>query len=77
MSAENLSADPNGHDLFGLPGVEAEQPKIYFRRLWLPAENDRTTYPKIYDTNIIKMAQLAVSAQVSPLALYRLGCICR
>ncbi|KAF3032560.1 hypothetical protein E8E12_001883 [Didymella heteroderae] len=59
MSAENLSADPNEHDLLGFPGVKAEHPKIYLRRLWLPAENDRTTYPRFYDTTIKEMAQLA------------------
>lgn len=59
MSAENLSADPNEHDLLGFPGVKAEHPKIYLRRLWLPAENDRTTYPRFYDTTIIDMAKLA------------------
>jgi hypothetical protein len=59
MSAENLSADPNEHDLLGFPGVKAEHPKIYLRRLWLPAENDRTTYPRFYDTTINEMAQLA------------------
>ncbi|KAF3032318.1 hypothetical protein E8E12_001862 [Didymella heteroderae] len=59
MSAENLSAHPNEHDLLGFPGVKAEHPKVYLRRLWLPAENDRTTYPKFHDTNIIEMATLA------------------
>jgi hypothetical protein len=51
--------DSSEHDLLGFPGVGAEQPKVYLRRLWLPAENDRTTYPKFYNTNIIEMANLA------------------
>lgn len=61
MSAEreDLYAHPNEHDLLGFPSVKAEHPKVYLRRLWLPAENDRTTYPKFHDTNIIEMATLA------------------
>ena len=59
MSVENLSADPNEHDLLGFPGIKAEHPKIYLRRLWLPAENDRTIYPRFHDTTIGEMAQLA------------------
>lgn len=35
MSEENLSAHPNEHGLLGFPGVKAEHPKVYLRRLWL------------------------------------------
>jgi hypothetical protein len=59
ISAENLSANLNKHNLLSFPGVKAEHPKIYLWRLWLPAENDRTTYPRFYNTTINKMAQLA------------------
>ncbi|KAF3027582.1 hypothetical protein E8E11_000011, partial [Didymella keratinophila] len=59
VSAEEMPAGPNERDLLGFPGVDAEHPKVYLRRLWLPAENDRTTYPKFYDTDIIEMAKLA------------------
>ncbi|KAF3036746.1 hypothetical protein E8E11_005759 [Didymella keratinophila] len=59
MSAENLSTDPNEHDLLGFPGVKAGHPKTYLRRLWLPAENDRITYPRFYDTTINDMAKHA------------------
>ncbi|KAL1640738.1 hypothetical protein SLS61_010227 [Didymella pomorum] len=54
-----MSINPDKHDLLGFPGVKAEQSKIYLRRLWLPAENDRTTYPKFHDTDITEMARLA------------------
>ncbi|KAF3031151.1 hypothetical protein E8E11_010548 [Didymella keratinophila] len=59
MSAENLCDHPDEHDLLGFPGVKAEHPKVYLRRLWLPAENDRITYPKFHDTKISDMASLA------------------
>jgi hypothetical protein len=54
-----MSTNPDEHDLLGFPGVKAEQSKIYLRRLWLPAENDRATYPKFHDTDIAEMARLA------------------
>jgi hypothetical protein len=50
---------PDERDLLGLPGVKAEQPKIYLRRLWLPAENDRVTYLKFHDTDIAEMTKHA------------------
>lgn len=59
MSTGDLSADPNEHDLLGFPGVKAEHPKIYLRRLWLPVENDRTIYPRFHNTTIGEIAQLA------------------
>ncbi|KAF1364338.1 hypothetical protein EJ07DRAFT_151628 [Lizonia empirigonia] len=48
------------HDLLGFPGAEAEHPKVYHRRLWLPAENDRTSYPKFHGTDVIEMVKLAI-----------------
>jgi hypothetical protein len=54
-----MPADPKECNLLGFPGVEAEHPKVYLRRLWLPAENDRTAYPRFHDTDIIEMAKLA------------------
>jgi hypothetical protein len=54
---ERMPTDPNKHDLLGFPGVEAEHPKIYIRKLWLAAENDRVPYPKFYDTSVRKLAE--------------------
>jgi hypothetical protein len=54
-----MPTSPNERDLLGFPGIKADHSKIYLRRLWLPAENDRATYPKFYDTDIAEMAKHA------------------
>jgi hypothetical protein len=41
---DRMPIEPGKHDLLGLPGVEAEDPKWYIRRLWLVAEDDRVPY---------------------------------
>jgi hypothetical protein len=53
-----MLTDPSEHDLLGFPGIKAEHPKFYLRRLWLPAENDRALYPRFYDTDISEVAIL-------------------
>jgi hypothetical protein len=58
-NTERMPIMPDERDLLGLPGVKAEQPKIYLRRLWLPAENDRVTYLKFHDTDIAEMTKHA------------------
>ncbi|PVH92675.1 hypothetical protein DM02DRAFT_604984 [Periconia macrospinosa] len=57
QSMERMPSDPNKHELLGFPGVEAKDPKVYIRKLWLPAENDRVEYPKFWDTDIGELAK--------------------
>jgi hypothetical protein len=56
QSADRMPTEPNKHDLLGFPGVEAEHPKSYIRRLWLVAEEDRTPFPKFLDPRVQELA---------------------
>jgi hypothetical protein len=55
---ERRPAAPDKHDLLGFPGVEAEHPKCYIRRLWLAAEDDRIPFPKFLDKDVCELASL-------------------
>jgi hypothetical protein len=57
QSADTMPTEPDKHDLLGFPGVEAEDPKWYIRRLWLVAENDRKPFPKFLDKEVVQLAQ--------------------
>jgi hypothetical protein len=52
-----MPTEPGKHDLFGFPGVEAEHPKQYIRRLWLVATNDRIAFPKFLDQTVCELAE--------------------
>jgi hypothetical protein len=52
-----MPTEPDKHDLLGFPGVEAEHPKRYIRRLWLVAENDRMPFPKFLDPLVQKLGK--------------------
>lgn len=51
-----MATEPDKHDLLGFPGVEAEHPKWYIRRLWLVAEDDRVRFPKFLDQDVLELA---------------------
>jgi hypothetical protein len=51
-----MPTEPDKHDLLGFPGVEAEHPKSYIRRLWLVAEDDRKPFPKFLDPRVQELA---------------------
>jgi hypothetical protein len=44
-----MPTEPDKHYLLGFPGVEAEKPKCYIRKLWLVADNDRIEFPRFLD----------------------------
>ncbi|KAF1843168.1 uncharacterized protein K460DRAFT_407533 [Cucurbitaria berberidis CBS 394.84] len=48
---ESMPVPPDKCDLPGFPGVTAEQPKVYSRKLWLVSENDRRIKPKFLSTH--------------------------
>jgi hypothetical protein len=66
QKTKTLPAPPEMHDLIGFPGVEAEHPKKYIRKLWLAAEHYRTQQPPLYAANAIKL-QRRVSEVVNRL----------
>ena len=45
-NTDSMPTEPEKHYLLGFPGVEAEDAKLYIRRLWLVAGDDRKPYPK-------------------------------
>jgi hypothetical protein len=57
QSADTMPTEPDKHDLLGFPGVEAEDPKWYIRRLWLVADNDRKSFPKFLDKEVDELAK--------------------
>jgi hypothetical protein len=52
-----MPTEPEKHYLLGFPGVEAEHPKLYIRRLWLVADNDRKAFPKFLDKDVEELAK--------------------
>jgi hypothetical protein len=56
-STDRMPTEPDKHDLLGFPGIEAEHPKWYIRRLWLVAENDRKPFPKFLDKDVQELAK--------------------
>ncbi|KAF2023779.1 hypothetical protein EK21DRAFT_94639 [Setomelanomma holmii] len=58
-NTDRMPTEPDKHDLLGFPGVEAEHPKWYIRRLWLVAEDDRVQFPKFLDKDVCELAKLA------------------
>jgi hypothetical protein len=57
QSTDRMPTEPDKHDLIGFPGVEAEDPKWYIRRLWLVADNDRKAFPKFLDKEVVELAK--------------------
>jgi hypothetical protein len=57
QSADRMPTEPGKHYLLGFLGVEAGDPKWYFQRLWLVAENDRKPFPKFLDNEVVGLAQ--------------------
>jgi len=55
-NTDSMPTDPDKHDLLGFPGVEAEHPKSYIRRLWLVTEDDRKAFPKFLDPIVQQLA---------------------
>jgi hypothetical protein len=55
QKTKTLPTPPEMHDLIGFPGVEAEHPKKYIRKLWLAAEHYRTQQPPFFAANAIKL----------------------
>jgi hypothetical protein len=53
---DSMPNEPEKHDLLGFPGVEAEDPKWYIRRLWLVTSNDRKEFPKFLDKDVCELA---------------------
>jgi hypothetical protein len=49
QNTDRMPTEPDKHYLLGFPGVEAEHPKSYIRKLWLVAEDDRKPFPKFLD----------------------------
>lgn len=47
---ERMPTDPYVNDLLGFPKVAAEHHKVYIRKLWLPAENINSDFPKFLDS---------------------------
>ncbi|KAF2023024.1 hypothetical protein EK21DRAFT_119154 [Setomelanomma holmii] len=52
-----MPTNPDNHYLLGFPGLDAEDPKWYIRRLWLVADNDRIPRPKFLDKEVQKLAE--------------------
>ncbi|KAH7394838.1 hypothetical protein BKA66DRAFT_285924 [Pyrenochaeta sp. MPI-SDFR-AT-0127] len=57
QSTDRMPTEPEKHYLLGFPGVEAEHPKWYIRRLWLVAEDDRIPFPKFLDKDVRELAE--------------------
>lgn len=57
QTTDKMPTEPDKHDLLGFPGVEAEHPRWYIRRLWLVAENDRNTFPRFLDKDVQELAK--------------------
>jgi hypothetical protein len=53
---DNMPDAPDTYALLGFPGLEAEKPKEYIRRLWLVTENDRVEYPSFTDIDVGELA---------------------
>ena len=53
---EKMPDEPHKHDLLGFPSVKAEDSKVYIRKLWLVAENDRIQKPKFLDPGVVELA---------------------
>jgi hypothetical protein len=57
QSTDRMPTEPDKRDLLGFTAVEAEDPKWYIRRLWLVAENHRTSFPKFLDNDVEELAK--------------------
>jgi hypothetical protein len=57
QGTDRMPTEPEKHYLLGFPGVEAEHRKLYIRRLWLVADNDRKAFPKFLDKDVEELAK--------------------
>ncbi|KAI5361083.1 hypothetical protein J4E82_011744, partial [Alternaria postmessia] len=53
---DKMPTEPEKRGLLGFTDVEAEHPKLYIRRLWLVAENDRKPFPVFLDPQVQELA---------------------